>query len=159
MRAPLKNLSLLALSACAILVAGSVAFSEAAQEAREPAAVPLDISGASMFPDDRPARQAVYSRYDGQRVMVAGVYESGFETSKLGDIWVEFAPKVVKSGAEPTPDSWDFSQTQVRVFGTLRCEPGQSYGHVGMYQAALTADRVEFLGPPREVQDEDDVAD
>ncbi len=160
-RTILKNrlLTLSALVACGILAAGRVTLGQAAQETSEPAAVPLDISGASMFPNDRPSRQAVYSRYDGQRVMVEGIYDSGFETSKLGDLWVDVSPNVVKSGPEPTPDSWDFSQTPVRVFGTLHCQPGQGYGHVAMYHAELTADRVEFLDLPRAVQDEDDVAD
>jgi hypothetical protein len=94
-----------------------------------------------------------YAQYQGQPVLVEGVFEKGFEHSAIGGLWVDFEPdvagkavfdsQVYKQQVEdrrPRP----FYEIPVRLWGTIDASPG-GHGHLGGYPATLTAHRAEVV--------------
>jgi hypothetical protein len=113
------------------------------------------------FAADAPARLQLSSTslselraHSGQRVVLSGHFRRGFEVSALWPakqkleeldheraVWVEFV-----DGEE-----WKFLgfsfQGSLEIEGTLKANPGESYGHLGGFDAELTEARIKSVVP------------
>jgi hypothetical protein len=98
-------------------------------------------------PTPRPVRSlaeidADPAKWDRQRIVYEGTYESGFEVSTLDrKIWLGFsaATALVDAPARRA------GTHRVRVTGYLFAKPGAGYGHLGGCAYQLVADKIEFL--------------
>lgn len=106
----------------------------------------------------REKTQAIYSKYDGKRVVIEGEYRWGFEISNVGVIWIEFPEnpdrKLLKAMSrlgkkgkaifDEKPFS-GLSTCRARIFGVFECKKGEMYGHMGASDASLLVEMLEIL--------------
>jgi len=87
------------------------------------------------------------SIYHNRRVIVDGVYSSGFEVSSFnGDIWVEFNPNVVmiKRPKVSRNNHSGYEKYIVKIYGIFDHVNGQGYGHLGAYKSRIIVNKIIF---------------
>ncbi len=85
-------------------------------------------------------------RFHGRLVRVTGTWRSGFECSKLADVWVEGT----KGAMLPRNREYQAVERFVRLTGRLLYPSGNAggYGHRNASPGLLLVEKIEYLGTP-----------
>lgn len=85
--------------------------------------------------------KADLARWDRKQIIYEGIYRTGFETSAVDEMWLEY-----RVNTEIILSSDVGQENRVRVTGILFARPGARYGHLGLFRFQLTASKIEYLG-------------